>query len=33
MIELTDKALEMLAEAVAKEGPNPSVRIYQAGIG
>ena len=33
MIELSVKAEEMLTEAVAKEGPNPSVRIYQAGIG
>ncbi len=33
MIEITDKAVEMLAEAVSKEGDNPHVRLYQAGIG
>lgn len=33
MIEITEKAIEMLAEAVKGEGANPSVRIYQAGVG
>lgn len=33
MIEITEKAEEMLAEAVAAEGPNPTVRLYQAGVG
>jgi hypothetical protein len=32
-IELTDKAREMLAKASLEHGENPSVRLYQAGMG
>lgn len=33
MIVVTELAEKMLAEAVAAEGPNPTVRLYQAGVG
>lgn len=33
MIELTEMAETKLAEAVSGEGPNPSVRLYHAGVG
>ena len=33
MIEITDKAREMLAEAIKDEGDHPSVRLYHAGMG
>ena len=33
MIEMTEKAEEMLAEAVSGEGKNPAVRLYHAGVG
>ena len=33
MIDITDKAREMLVAAIKDEGDNPSVRLYQAGMG
>ncbi len=33
MIEITATAREKLKEALEKQGPDPTVRLYQAGIG
>lgn len=33
MLVVTEMAETKLAEAVSGEGPNPSVRLYTAGIG
>jgi hypothetical protein len=33
MIEISDTAREKLKEALEKQGSEPTVRLYQAGIG